>query len=279
MKKIILFIVLFISILTLIIACGGDKGNDPVNPANKLIAINGIYYKGTMGSNILDKKLQFAVTDSDGRYIPDKLIQLYQFDGDGTIPRSTMTNSTGIAEFEYAFSGSESVSRLLLQADDSINLEIHIRADALIPGAGGQGSYVLFSDRYADVKNYLGLPVSVDSVPGDHNIIYANYENALGVVVMLYDQNLDKTVYDTSSVYGVIVNTKYDVMTSTTPPIGIGSTLDDLRGAYGAPDTIFHENPRPATVVRYSSLPGLFYCHWQNGMTDTLIEEIQFFEP
>ncbi|MFH2048846.1 MAG: hypothetical protein ABIJ12_05315 [bacterium] len=270
-----LFILLFIVIIA---GCGGDKGNDPVNPANKIITLNGVYYKGTMGSNILDKKLQFAVTDSDGKYIPDQQIQLAQFDGDGTIPRSAMTDSTGIAEFEYEFSGTESVARILLQVD-TIRLEIHIRADALIPGAGGQASYVLLSDRYSGVKNYLGEPASVDIVPGDHQIIYANYENALGVVVMLYDQDLDKTVYDTSSVYGVIVNTKYDVMTPTTPPIGIGSTLDDLRSAYGAPDTIFHEDPRPATVVRYSSLPGVFYCHWQFGMTDTLIEEIHFIDP
>jgi len=270
-----LFILLFIVIIA---GCGGDKGSDPVNPANKIIAINGVYYKGTMGSNVLDKKLQFAVTDGEGNYISNQVIQLAQFDGNGSIPSSTRTNSTGIAEFEYEFSGTESVARILLQVD-TIRLEIHIRADALIPGAGGQASYVLLSDRYSGVKNFLGNPAIVDIVPGDHPIIYANYESALGVVVMLYDQDLDKTVYDTSSVYGVIVNTIYDGQTQTTPPIGIGSTLNELRTAYGDPDEINNTPPRPATEVRYYALPAAFYCHWQIGMTDTLIEEIHFLRP
>ncbi len=275
-----LLLMVSLSTVALIIGCDGDdKGNDPVINANKIIALNGVYYKGTMGSNVLDKKLQFAVTDGQGNYIPDKQIQVHQFDGDGTIPRSIMTDSiTGIAELTFGFSGSESTARILLQADDTLRVEIYIRADALIPGGGGQGSYILLTDRYSDVKNYLGDAPSVD-IFQDHPIIYANYEDTLGVVVMLYDLDLDQTVYDTSSVYGVIVNSIYDTKTNTTPPIGIGSTLDELRTAYGTPDEIFHENPRPATVVKYISLPAAFYCHWQIGMADTLIEEIHFIEP
>ncbi len=266
-------------VFALIISCGDedDKGNGPVINANKIIAINGIHFKGTMGSNVLDKKLQFAVTDGQGNYIPEKQIQLVQFDGDGSIPRSVISDSTGIAEFVYGFSGSESISRILLQAD-SLRLEIHVRADALIPGAGGQGSYVLFSDRYSNVKNYLGTPDQIDSFQ-DHSIIYINYENSIGVVVMLYDIDQDRTVYDTSAVYGVILNKTYSTKTHTTPPIGIGSTIDELRSAYGIPDEIFNDPPRPATVVRYTSLPAVFYCHWQIGMADTLIEEIHFIEP
>jgi len=274
-----IFSALLMIVMIFIAGCNGENGNGPDNPANKVIAINGIYYKGTMGSNVLDKKLQFVVTDSEGKYIPDKQIQLYQFDGDGSIPKSTITDSTGIAEFTYGFSGTESVARLLLRADDSLDLEIHIRADALIPGAGGQGSYALFTDRYSDVKNFLGQPVNVDIIPGDHEIMYATYESTLGVVVMLYDRDLDKTVYDTSSVYGVIVNSIYDVTTQSSPPIGIGSTLDEIRSAYGAPDTIYFEMPRPEIIVRYSSLPAVFYCHWTFGMPDTLLEEIHFIEP
>lgn len=272
-------LVILLVTIALIIACGGDdNGTDPIINANKVIALNGIYYKGIMGDSTTDKPMQFAVTDGQGNYIPNKQIQVIQFGGDGTIPRSIMTDSTGIADLIFGFSGSESTARIMLEADDTLRVEIYIRADALIPGGGGQGSYVILTDRYSDVKNYLGEPSFID-IFQDHPIIYADYEDTLGLVVMLYDLDLDKTVYDTSSVYGVIVNSIYNVKTNTTPPIGIGSTLDELRTAYGTPDEIFHENPRPATVVRYTSLPATFYCHWQIGMTDTLIEEVHFIEP
>ncbi|MEA2030256.1 MAG: hypothetical protein U9N55_01500, partial [candidate division Zixibacteria bacterium] len=241
--------------------------------------INGIYFKGIMGDTITDQPMLFAVVDCNGHYLAEQQIQLDMVTGDGILgPRSIMTDNAGVAGFAYCFSGNLANASFRLYLENLDTIKVYVRADALIPGGHGQAQYILFDDTYADVKNFNGEPASLDIIT-DHCIMYANYEESLGVVVMLYDLDYNQQVYDTSSVYGVIVNSVYSGTTLDNPAIGVLSPLADLRQLWGVPDDIKHSPPRPATVIRYDSLPGKFYGHWESGMADTLIEEIHLFEP
>ena len=272
--------------LTLSLGCGDDDG--PVGPGNpsKIVAVNGLYYKGVMGDTIPDTVLQFAVADKNDNYLPNQQIQLYRLEGDGHLnPKSITTDSSGIAGFPYVFNGSlgHAVIRLVAEGIDS--LDIFLRANTLIPGPHGQGQYVLFDDTYADVKNFNGDPASVDIImnPFNHPFIYVNYERMLGVVVMVYDIDLDKTIYDTSSVYGVIVNTNdYTTYTGTTAEgIGVNSSLSDIREAYTEPDTIRYDSAPPdspgdsAVYIRDLDRGLTFYSDFT---ADTSVLEIHLIE-
>ncbi len=252
--------------------CGDDNG--PVGPdgRTRIVAVNGLYYKGVMGDTIPDTVLQFAVADKNDNYLPDQQIQLYRLEGDGHLnPKSIITDSSGTAGFHYVFNGSLGHAVIRLIAPDIDTLVILLRANTLIPGPHGQGQYVLFDDTYANVKNFNSLPASVD-IYQDNPIIYVDYEESLGVVVMVYDLDTNGVIYDTSSVYGVIVNTVYEGKTADS--VGVGSPFDSVQSAYGIPSSMEYSAKDTAIVVRYDSLGLTFYC----DSVDTNVEEIHLIE-
>jgi len=272
--------------LSLFLGCGDNDG--PVGPGNpaKIVAINGLYYKGVMGDTISDTVLQFAVADKNDNYQPNQQIQLEPHGGDGELSqRSITTDSSGTAGFWYAFTGDSGHAVIRLVAEGIDSLDIFLRANTLIPGPHGQGQYVLFDDTYADVKNFNGYPASVDVImnPLNHPFIYVSYERTLGVVVMVYDIDLDKTIYDTSSVYGVIVNKNdYTTYTGTTAEgIGVNSSLSDIREAYTEPDTIRYDSAPPdspgdsAVYIRDLDRGLTFYSDFT---ADTSVLEIHLIE-
>ncbi len=276
--RILAFFAVF-SIIVLLTSCGDD--NPPNGPTQKtsIVAVNGLYYKGTMGDSTFNQPLEFTVTDDKGNHLPNQQILLSLVEGDGTLGSSSITtDSTGMATFSYTFSGSLGHAIVRLTVPDVDTVDVFLRADVLIPGEHGQGQYVLFDDDYSKVLTFNNTPVRIDTIVGDHPIIYVNYESSLGVVVMLYDQDLDKTVYDTSSVYGVIVNTKYNGHTLDSVPVGIGTPLQTIRANFGTPDTLYYDPPRPEIIIRYDSLQTTFYGHWEAGYGDTFIEEIHIYE-
>jgi hypothetical protein len=254
--------------------CGDDKPTDS-DKRSRIVAFNGLYYKA---DSLQQKPLRFAVVDKNDSYLLGQLIRLELVEGDGTLSDTAITTDTvtGIAEFSYDFTGNLGHAVVRLIAPDIDSLDIQIRTDILLPGPGGQAQYVLFDDVYTDVKNFNGLPASVDVFEGS-SVIYVNYEAELGVVVMFYDLDTNGVIYDTSSVYGVIVNTNdHTTYTGTTPEgIGIGSTIDSLRSAYGQPDSVWWDSRPPASVVvEYDSLGLTFYC----DPSDTSVFEIHLVE-
>ena len=258
--------------LSLFLGCGDDGPVGPGNP-EKIVAINGMYYKGVMGDTIPDTVLQFAVADKNDNYLPNQQIQLEPHGGDGELShRSITTDSSGTTGFWYAFTGDSGHAVIRLVADGIDSLDILLRANTLIPGPSGQAQYVLFDDTYGEVKKFNGDPASVD-IYDSSETIYVNYETALGVVIMVYDLDTNGVIYDTSSVYGVIVNTVYTGI--TVEGIGVGSPLDSLRKAWGEPDRIEYD-PRPpaAIAVEYYTRGLTFYC-W---LSDTSVFEIHLKE-
>ncbi len=273
MTKLLSSLLVLIVSVCLLLACGDDDGpNGPTKPA-EIIAINGLYYK----ADSLDQRpLEFAVADNKGNFLAHQQIELQILVGDGNLSHRSITTDSGkTATFSYEFTGSlgHAVVRLTVPGIDT--LDVYIRRDMLIPGVSGQGQYVLFDDTYADVKNFNGLPASVDKYP-NHTIIYVNYEEQLGVVVMLLDLDENKIAYDTSSVWGVIVNGTYGGTTDDS--IGIGSSFSSILGAYGPPDVLVYSPDDTAIVADYNGLGLTFYCVDTLVAGDTIVVEMHLVE-
>lgn len=256
-----------------ILGCdSADNGNGPTT-VEGLAAVNGLYYKGEMGSSALTPELIFGVRDNDGNWLPGYQIQLHPIEGDGDLlSRSVTTDSTGLAAATYTFDGDLGHAEILATArDEKDSVTVYLRANTLIPGNSGQGQYVLFNDIFSTVVALNGSPASVD-VYTNHETSYMNYEDSLGVVVMIDDPDDQDQYFDTSSVRGVIVNTRY--RGTTAEGIGIGSNMSDLRVAYGEPDTVRYSYED--ILVRYMSLGMDCFC---NDNADTTVIEIHVKPP
>ncbi|MFH1373102.1 MAG: hypothetical protein ABII79_04840 [bacterium] len=275
-----LVVLAILPVVWLVGSCGDDNPTDS-GKSTRIFALNGLYYKGVMGDTIADSVLMFAVLDKDDKRLLNRQIKLYQLAGDGEISHSSVvTGSTGWAGFWYAFTGDSGHAAVRLVVEGVDSMVILLRADVLIPGPGGQAQYVLFDDTYADVKKFNG-PGSVDTYPNE-SIIYVDYENSLGVVVMVYDIDMDRTIYDSSSVLGVIVNTVYEGTTTDSVPIRVGSPISDIRTVFGEPDIIRYDSAPPGSPPGDSSVyiedkdQGLtYYCDFT---VDTIVFEIHLIE-
>ena len=257
--------------------CGDDVGRvGPGDPA-KIVAVNGLYYKGAMGDTISDTVLQFAVADKNDNYLPNQQIQLYLVEGDGHLPpKSITTDSSGTAGFPYVFNGSLGHAVIRLIAPDIDTLDILLRANTLILEPGGQAQYVLLSDTYEQVKGFNGLPDQIDETSF---LVIPVYESSLGVVVILEDLNDDEIPDNGEPVLGIFVNTIYEGTTNDSIPIGIGSSISDVRTVFGLPNkvSIYRDTVTGDSAVEISYASEDFQL--LGGFDpDTTIEEIQLIE-
>lgn len=266
---------------------------------------SGDFYKGQMGSSVLDRPLIFKVTDSKGNGVGGKPLVLSLLEGDGTLSiDSGVTDSSGMLPVAYTFDGSlgHAIVRGVFVGFDS--LDIQVRADRLIPGASGQLQYILWGDSWANVRNFNGLPYSIDVFVdgGGNNVlefVIANYEDDLGLVLFIEDPDQDGVVFDSSQIIGGVVadavfiqppdsqhfNTPYEG-TITTPlgPVGVGthywdvfynmlSTDSSLSIQFGFdPDTI---PPWPAIEIDFPSLKLFFRL----SAADSLAMQIEMQDP
>ncbi len=269
---------IFVFTVTATICGCGCNGDDPPKPPvpDGVTAVNGMFYRGNMGSDDMDQPLVFAVVDNKGAYVPDQWIHFSLPVGDGVISADSLkTGNDGKATLAYTFSRSLGHAEIRAIARNLDTTYVYLRANTLIPGDHGQGQYVLLDDTYADVVDYNGPPVSLDAYT-QYGIVVANYEGPLGVFVVLYDTNEDGLIEDTSPVWYVGVedsvvpqppdsttkNTRYEG--TTADGIGIGSHwMDDVVPVYTFPDFVVEDNEDPdlpAHKIIYDSLHLTFWC-------------------
>jgi hypothetical protein len=214
---------------------------------HQILAPNGLYYKGAMGSATQTPAMRFRPVDSRDNVTTKAWMHFRQIDGDGEITiDSAQVDATGSARAGFRFNGSrgDAVIQATIRAVDSI--QVQVRASTIITGDSGQGQYILLDDHYADVRHFNGQPASVDEDPAVW-INYANYEAALGVVVMIIDVDSSGTATDNEPVYGVILNTVYTGKSADS--LGVGSTIQAFQAVYGSPDTTYVDlNPPVANV-------------------------------
>ena len=282
---------IFVFLVTATICGCGCNGDDPPKPPvpTGVAAVNGMFYRGNMGSDDMDQPLVFAVADNKGAYVPDQWIQFSLLTGDGLISADSLkTGSDGKVTLVYTFSGNLGHAEIRAIARNLDTAYVYLRANTLIPGDHGQGQYVLLDDTYGDVVDFNGPPVVLDTFPAA-GIAVANYEATLGVVVVIYDTDENGIIEPTSPVYGVLVvdsvfpqppdsstkSARYEGATRDSIKIG-SSYWADINPVYGEYDSLkFADDPiLPALVLYYGSVYLEFWCH----PSDTTVYQISIFE-
>jgi hypothetical protein len=234
-------------------------------------ALNGLYYKGTIGSAGLTPILKFSCTNAAAQLLYKPWIH-FSTDGDGQLSAdSAQPDPTGSAFLNYQFSDTIGYGIITAAANGTDTARVAVRADIFVPGPHGQGQYVRFDDKYISVRSLNGAPIQIDR-PFD-NFVIANYEDNLGVVFWVTDANNDGLPADNDDVTGVITTTIYSG--KTTKGIGIGSSYQSVLAAYGTPDSMaFDPSAPPAWYIDYRHLGLYFY----GDAIDTSIIQMEGYE-
>jgi|GEM_PF-1673161 len=243
------------------------------NPVS-VLATYGSYFYGEMGGGILSPELSFRVLDAASQSLRLPWMQFELPDGDGVLTADSGRPANGSFTQGYQFSGNSGHALLRAFVRDIDTVEVKLRANVLRFGDDAQGQYMVPGDTYGDALALNGTPASVDPDPTRY-LMYANYEAALGLVLVIDDDNLSETAETDEEVFEIIVNTVFDKRTPEN--IGIGSTIQQVRAAYGDADSSWYDAaPPPARAFRYSSLGALFYT---TVSTDSTVFEIHLWDP
>jgi hypothetical protein len=184
------------------------------------------------------------------------------------------TDSSGNADVSYTFDGArgDAIVRAILPDKDT-NM-VMLRAMAFIPGSGGQAQYILLSDLWQDIRAINGNPASQDAFQG-FTVIYANYQDALGLVPAMERFGTESTIRDTAEVRWIIINTVCPAKTSDS--VGVGSYYQrEILPVYGTPDSIWIDGSYPdERIIDYSAYGLRFFT----DLPDTTVFEIHVSEP
>ncbi len=264
------FVILLFSFL--FASCGDD---DPVKPTVDagLNSVGGFYYKAVMGAV---NNIEFSVGSPDKVPMTGSWVHFNIIIGDGSLVNdSVQVDANGKATCQYNFDGVLGHAELQALVRNVDTTTVTLRASTLIPGVTGQGQYILMEDRYEDIKNFNGTPLSVDVDPTSW-ILYAVYESNLGVVFVMEDINRDSTLTDSSHVLGIIVNTVYTGKTSDS--LGIGSTMGEVGAVYGGTNEVYDPTPPPAYSYKFPSSGLTFWADTSAVFIDRVVFEIHLTE-
>jgi len=244
-------------------------------------AVYGNHFKGVMGTGIVEPEFRFRVLDQAGNALRTTRLYFSVVEGDGALlADSLLPDANGAIINNYTFGGQLGYGLVRATVPGVDTLDVKVRASVIRFGADGQGQYVRLSDTYADVFALNGTPVSIDHPEPDKPLYYVNYEQALGVVLVVYDLDNDGFVLGTEPVVEIIVNSVFQ--DSAAEGIHIGSSIHDVRAAYGIPDSSFYSPPSPpnnpaAEGLKYVSLGALFYASYTPPDSATI--EIHLWDP
>ena len=251
-------VVLLVSMLVLFSFIFSSCGDDPPTKSDPIpegiSSVAGDYIKAVMGDTT---DIEFIVVAVNQAPIVNSWVHFSQIIGDGTfVDDSIKTNSNGIATCKYIFDGDLGHAEIQALVRDVDTISVSVRASTIIPGANGQGQYILMDDVYSDIKNFNGLPVSIDIDPTAW-ILYAVYESNLGVVFVMEDTDHNEILSDSEPVLGIIVNTVYTGTTKDS--IRIGSSMSDVFNVYDTATQNADNNPPPAYYYSYPAYGMTFW--------------------
>lgn len=265
------------------IACN-DEPDGPTSP-DRLISVNGNYFKSQIGLTTSDRPMTVRLTDKSGNRYPNKWIKFELLEGDGLLDADSLqTNSSGEVTIRYSFSGQLGHSVIRASYGTLNSLDLFNRISTIIEDVGGQGDYTLFRDTYQDVLNFLGNPQGTAEDPTSW-LNYAEYLDSTGVVIMVHDQDSSTTVNPIEDVLGVILTSELDPDTKDTiyayrgkslGGIGIGSTAAEVQAVFGIPNLKeFDPTYPPAHVYHYDPVGAVVFFDTVNTAPgDTLAMEI-----
>ncbi|MCX6835400.1 MAG: hypothetical protein NTW07_09765, partial [candidate division Zixibacteria bacterium] len=241
-------------------------------------AVYGTHFKGAMGDGIAEPEFRFRVLDQAGAALRRPWLHFSVVNGDGVLlADSALPDANGAILNDYTFSGQlgYGVVRAMVPGVDT--LDVKVRASVIRFGADGQGQYVKLWDTYEDVLALNGTPASVDHPDETKPYYYVNYEQALGVVPIVYDVSGDGVVQDSEPVFEVILNSVF--ADTSLEGIGVGSTIGSIRAAYGTPDVLVPDPDDPISSLKmiYNSIGVLFYL--SKATPDSAVFEIHLWDP
>jgi len=241
-------------------------------------ATYGLHYKGVMGGGIQEPDFWFRVVDQSGVALRKPWLYFSVVEGDGTLSAdSALPDANGAIINDYTFDGQLGYGVVRATVPDIDTLDVKVRASVLRFGADGQGQYVKLHDTYADIRALNGTPIRIDPDPRpEYEVNYVVYESTLGLVLVVFDLNNDNVVQDGEPVVSVIVNTVFAPLSPE--GVGIGSSIQDVRTAYGPPDVFVPDIDYPTDLkMIYDSLGVLFYV--SSVVPDTAVFEIHLWDP
>lgn len=243
----------------------------------EVVAPLGDYYTGVMGGSSQNPEMRFQVLDSDQNPLTLPVVHFSVVEGDGTLEAdSAIPGLDGFVLANYNFSGTLGYAKIQATVPEVDSAIVDVRASVMYHGSDGQGQYVRIGDEYSAVLELNGTPADVAG-PFDE-LYYVDYEDEKEVVFMVLDTDYPHDVIQSfEPVYGVIFTSGW---TNDQFPegVGIGSTIQEIRAAYGTPDTTWYDpfdpqypDETPAQALQYFDLGLDFYCRPEG---DSVVFEI-----
>ncbi|MFZ5979970.1 MAG: hypothetical protein ACOYVF_05005 [Candidatus Zixiibacteriota bacterium] len=252
---------------------GVDSARVTVTVASLLI-LNGLYYKGEMGSDVLTPEIAMQVLGAGSQPLQDIWIKAAIIEGDGTLSAdSVQPGSNDTAFLSYNFNGDLGHAVVRAWVENVDTTDLFLRAKTILPGDLFQGQYILYGDTYTTVEALNGSPDVVDNVGG--GILAVVYESTRGAVFLVGEVGaINGQISQMDTVYYIIITSPEGGATSD--GLTVGSTYPEMVAALGEPQSSYASDDYPAdTILYYDSLGLLFWCN----RSDTVVNQVDLLAP
>jgi hypothetical protein len=241
-----------------------------------LAVLNGYYYKGEMGSDVLTPPLALQALEAGSGPSQDTWIHASVITGDGTLAAdSVQPGADDTAYIEYNFDGSLGHAVIQAWIKDIDTTDLFLRARTIIPGDNFQGQYALYRDTYALIQEFYGNPSAVVNPEPGSGYLVLDYEPTDSIVFLVGEVGaINGQVSAMDTVYRILITGSQTA--ATAEGIAVGATYPELLAAFGAPQTsgVYPGYPQD-TLLYYDSLGLLFWCN----KADTVVNQIDMLVP
>ncbi|MBN1212472.1 MAG: hypothetical protein JXA92_07830 [candidate division Zixibacteria bacterium] len=241
-----------------------------------LVVLNGYYYKGEMGSDVLTPPIALQALEVGSVPSQDTWIFASVIEGDGTLAAdSVQPGADDTAYIEYNFDGSLGHAVIRTWIKDIDTADLYLRAATIIPGDNFQGQYALYRDTYALIQEFYGNPAAVVNPEPGSGYLVLDYEPSDSIVFIVGEVGaINGQVSTMDTVYKILITGSQTA--ETAEGIAVGATYPELFAAYGEPQTsgVYPGYPQD-TLLYYDSLGLLFWCN----KADTVVNQIDLMAP